>query len=144
MIKPDAVERSNVAEIISRWEKRGFKLVAMKMIEPSRTLVADHYADLKERPFYADLVSYMSTSGPVVAMVWEGKDVIRTSRVMIGATDPLKSAPGTVRADLAISVDRNAIHGSDGVEGAASEIPLWFTPSEVSNHTRVIDAKIYS
>jgi nucleoside-diphosphate kinase len=92
-----------------------------------------HYADLSARPFFKDLVHYMSTSGPVVAMVWQGKDVITTSRVMIGTTNPLVSPPGTVRADLAVNVGRNVIHGSDGVEGAASEIPLWFTAAEIVN-----------
>eukprot|EP00300_Choanocystis_sp_HF-7_P037528 c53700_g1_i1.p1 GENE.c53700_g1_i1~~c53700_g1_i1.p1 ORF type:complete len:231 (-),score=47.33 c53700_g1_i1:19-678(-) len=143
MVKPDAVERGKIADIIGRWERRGYKLVALKMIEPSKTLVSAHYADLKERPFYGDLVNYMSSSGPVVAMVWEGKNVIKTSRDMIGATDPLKSACGTVRGDLAIAVSRNSIHGSDGVEGATSEIPLWFTPAEVSNFPRLIDSKTY-
>eukprot|EP00030_Apusomonadida_sp_AF-17_P002382 a339470_2770.p2 GENE.a339470_2770~~a339470_2770.p2 ORF type:complete len:233 (-),score=104.14 a339470_2770:40-705(-) len=144
MVKPDAVERGHIADIIGRWEKRGYKLVGLKMIEPSRELVSAHYADLKERPFYGELVDYMSSSGPVVAMCWEGKDVIRTSRVMIGKTNPLESPPGTVRADLSVDVQRNSIHGSDGVDGATSEIPLWFTASEITNFERAIDKKTYA
>merc|ERR1711871_843508 len=114
-----------------RWERRGYTLVGLKMVQPSRDLAEKHYADLKERPFYNGLCEYMSSSGAVVAMVWQGKDVITTSRQMIGATDPHKSAPGTVRGDLALDIGRNVIHGSDGAEGAEAEIKLWFTKEEL-------------
>lgn len=133
MVKPDGVARGLIHDIIRRWEARGFTLVGIKILYPDRKLAEAHYADLSTRPFFADLVTYMSSAGPVVAMVWQGKDVIKTSRVMIGATNPLTSAPGTVRADLAVNVGRNVIHGSDGPEGAQAEIPLWFKPGEVIN-----------
>jgi nucleoside-diphosphate kinase len=131
MVKPEGVARGLVSEIIGRWEKRGYTLVAIKVVQPDAKLAGAHYADLSARPFFKDLVHYMSSSGPVVAMVWQGKDVIKVSRDMIGMTNPLTSPPGTVRGDLACNIGRNVIHGSDGVEGAASEIPLWFAPHEV-------------
>ena len=143
MVKPDAVQRGLITEIIGRFEKRGYKIVAMKMIEPTRELIAAHYADLSGRPFFRSLVDYASSSGPVVAFVVEGKDVIRTGRVMIGVTDPLKSAPGTIRGDLGVDIGRNSIHGSDGIDGATSEIPLWFTEAEVANYEKSVDAWTY-
>ena len=133
MVKPDGVARGVVHDIIRRWEQRGYTLVGIKILQPDRALVGAHYADLSARPFFKDLCAYMSSSGPVVAMVWQGKDVIKVSRMMIGATNPLASAPGTVRADLAVNVGRNIIHGSDGEEGARSEIPLWFKEGEIVN-----------
>ncbi|KAJ3184027.1 Nucleoside diphosphate kinase 3 [Gaertneriomyces sp. JEL0708] len=133
-IKPDGTQRRLVGEIIARFEKKGYKLVGLKAIVPSKQLAETHYADLKERPFFAGLVNYM-TSGraPVIAMVWEGKDVIRQGRKIIGATNPLDAAPGTIRADYCISVGRNVIHGSDSFESAETEISLWFKKDEVNN-----------
>ncbi|BGP06332.1 Nucleoside diphosphate kinase [Rhodotorula toruloides] len=125
MIKPDGVQRGLVGEIISRFEKRGYKLVAMKLASPSVEHLEKHYEDLKEKPFFKGLVSYMA-SGPVVAMVWEGKDAVKTGRTILGATNPLASAPGTIRGDFAIDVGRNVCHGSDAVESAKKEIALWF------------------
>ncbi|KAJ3277568.1 hypothetical protein HDU76_010311, partial [Blyttiomyces sp. JEL0837] len=121
-----------VSEVIHRFERKGYKLVAIKAIVPPKALAEEHYADLKARPFYKGLVNYM-TSGkaPVIAMVWEGKDVIRQGRRIIGATNPLEAQPGTIRGDYTISVGRNAIHGSDSFESATIEIGLWFKPSEV-------------
>ena len=120
MVKPEGVARGLVSEIIGRWEKRGYTLVGIKVLQPDAKLAGAHYADLSARPFFKDLVHYMSSSGPVVAMVWQGKDVIKVSRDMIGMTNPLTSAPGTIRGDLAVNIGRNVIHGSDGVEGGAS------------------------
>ncbi|BGP23084.1 nucleoside-diphosphate kinase [Rhodotorula toruloides] len=125
MIKPDGVQRGLVGEIIGRFEKRGYKLVAMKLAAPSVEHLEKHYEDLKEKPFFKGLVSYMA-SGPVVAMVWEGKDAVKTGRTILGATNPLASAPGTIRGDFAIDVGRNVCHGSDAVESAKKEIALWF------------------
>merc|ERR1712032_1316228 len=125
MIKPDGVQRGLVGEIIARFEKRGFKLVALKMVTASKEHLEEHYGDLKEKAFFPGLVKYMA-SGPVVAMVWEGKDVVKTGRVMLGATNPLSSAPGTIRGDYAIDVGRSICHGSDSVESAQKEIALWF------------------
>ncbi|KAJ3353224.1 Nucleoside diphosphate kinase A [Entophlyctis luteolus] len=133
-IKPDGVQRGLISEIIGRFERKGFRLVAIKAIVPSKALAEEHYADLKARPFYNGLVNYM-TSGraPVIAMVWEGIDVIKTGRKIIGATNPADAEPGTIRGDFTISVGRNAIHGSDSFESATTEISLWFKAEEVCN-----------
>ncbi|KAI8072496.1 nucleoside diphosphate kinase, partial [Gongronella butleri] len=126
-VKPDGVHRGLVGKIISRFEDRGYKLVGLKAVVPARDLTEEHYGDLKSKPFFKGLVDYMSNgSAPVVAMVWEGPDVIRQSRKIIGATNPLEAAPGTIRADYTLSVGRNAIHGSDSFESAEKEIGLWF------------------
>ncbi|SCZ96651.1 BZ3500_MvSof-1268-A1-R1_Chr4-4g07517 [Microbotryum saponariae] len=125
MIKPDGVNRGLVGEIIARFEKRGYKLVALKMVTASVEHLEKHYEDLKSKAFFPGLVKYMA-SGPVVAMVWEGKDAVKTGRVLLGATNPLASAPGTIRGDFAIDVGRNVCHGSDAVESAKAEIALWF------------------
>ncbi|ORY34801.1 nucleoside-diphosphate kinase [Naematelia encephala] len=125
MVKPDGVQRGLVGEIIARFEKRGFKLVALKMFTPSKELLEKHYADLKEKSFFPRLVAYM-LSGPVVGMVWEGLDAVKTGRAMLGATNPLASAPGTIRGDYALQVGMNVCHGSDAVETAQHEIGLWF------------------
>ena len=125
MIKPDGVQRGIVGEIISRFEKKGFKLVGMKMAQPGKEHFEKHYADLSAKGFFPSLIAY-ATSGPVVAMVWEGHNAVATGRKMLGATRPDDSAPGTIRADYAIDVGRNVIHGSDTVENANKEIVLWF------------------
>uniref|UniRef100_A0A7S3VMB5 Nucleoside diphosphate kinase n=2 Tax=Eukaryota TaxID=2759 RepID=A0A7S3VMB5_DUNTE len=125
MIKPDGVQRNLVGEIISRFERKGFKLVGLKMVTVDKGQAERHYADLSSKPFFGSLVEYIC-SGPVVAMVWEGKGVIATGRKIIGATNPANSEPGTIRGDFAIEVGRNIIHGSDAPESAAKEIALWF------------------
>jgi nucleoside-diphosphate kinase len=130
-IKPDGVQRGLVGEIIGRFERKGFKLVGLKQLTPSRELAENHYAVHRERPFFAGLVDFI-TSGPVVAMVWEGDGVIAAARLMIGATKPLEALPGTIRGDLAVNIGRNVIHGSDGAETALQEIALWFAPTELS------------
>merc|ERR1712223_1022821 len=130
MIKPDGVHRGLVGEIIKRFEAKGFKLVAMKFMQASREHLEEHYADLKKKPFFPGLVKYMA-SGPVVPMVWEGLNVVKTGRVMLGATNPADSAPGTIRGDLCVQVGRNICHGSDAVDSAAKEIALWFKPEEL-------------
>jgi len=131
-VKPDGVERGLVGNIIERFEKRGYVLVALKLVTPSSTMAAGHYDDLKEKPFFPKLVAFFS-SGPVVAMVWQGKDAIKTGRTMLGATNPLASSPGTIRGDFAIDVGRNVCHGSDSAEGAGREIPFWFKEGEIVN-----------
>jgi len=130
MLKPDAVHRGLIGDIIKRFEQKGFKLVAMKMMYASEDLLKQHYADLSSKPFFPGLVKYMS-SGPVVPMVWEGLNVVKTGRVMLGATNPADSAPGTIRGDFCIQVGRNICHGSDAVESAAKEIALWFKDEEL-------------
>ncbi|KAK0094295.1 hypothetical protein PV326_011330 [Microctonus aethiopoides] len=131
MIKPDGVQRGLVGKIIQRFEEKGFKLVAMKMVWADEALLKKHYADLAARPFFPSLVKYMS-SGPVVPMVWEGLNAVKTGRVMLGETNPKDSAPGTIRGDYCIQVGRNIIHGSDAVESAEKEIKLWFGEKESS------------
>ena len=131
-IKPDGVQRGYVADIIGRFEKKGFKLVGLKQLIPSKDLAKNHYGVHKERPFFKDLVDFIS-SGPVVAMVWEGDGVILSARKLIGATKPLEAEPGTIRGDLAIDIGRNIIHGSDGPDTASFEINLWFTNEEISD-----------
>ncbi|MFN6339119.1 MAG: nucleoside-diphosphate kinase [Cyanobacteriota bacterium] len=130
-IKPDGVQRGLVGDIIGRFERKGFKLVGLKQLTPSRELAESHYGVHRERPFFSGLVEFI-TSGPVVAMVWEGDGVIAAARLMIGATKPLEAAPGTIRGDLAVNIGRNVIHGSDGPDTATQEIGLWFAAAELS------------
>merc|ERR1712165_361584 len=130
MIKPDGVHRGLVGEIIKRFEAKGFKLVAMKFMTASKEHLSTHYADLKKKPFFPGLVEYMA-SGPVVPMVWEGVNVVKTGRMMLGETNPKDSAPGTIRGDFCIDVGRNICHGSDSIESAKKEIGMWFMPHEV-------------
>eukprot|EP01091_Cochliopodium_minus_P010712 TRINITY_DN28_c0_g1_i1.p2 TRINITY_DN28_c0_g1~~TRINITY_DN28_c0_g1_i1.p2 ORF type:complete len:154 (-),score=49.77 TRINITY_DN28_c0_g1_i1:59-520(-) len=141
-IKPDGVQRKLVGEIISRFERKGYKLVAMKLIKPSTELAQKHYEDLKDKPFFKSLVEYF-TSGPVCAMVWEGIDVVAGGRRLIGATNPRDSAPGTIRFDYCLNVGRNLIHGSDSVQSSAREISTWFTESEISVYTDNIYSQVY-
>ena len=142
MIKPDGVQRGLVGNIIERFEKKGFKLVALKFVWPTEELLQKHYSDLSSKPFFPGLVKYMS-SGPVVPMVWEGLNVVKTGRQMLGATNPADSQPGTIRGDLCIQVGRNIIHGSDSVESANKEIALWFTEKEVVGWTPAAENWIY-
>ena len=130
-IKPDGVQRGLIGEILGRFERKGFKLIALKQLTPSRELAEKHYGVHRERPFFAGLVDFI-TSGPVVAMVWEGDGVIASARNLIGATKPLEANPGTIRGDLAVNIGRNVIHGSDGSETATFEIGLWFQSSEIN------------
>jgi len=131
MLKPDAVQRGLVGEIMERFESRGFKLVACKFMAASKELLMTHYSDLSKKGFFPELIRYMS-SGPVVPMVWEGLNAVKQGRTMLGATNPKDSDPGTIRGDLCIDVGRNVIHGSDSLESAAKEIALWFKSEELS------------
>lgn len=130
MIKPDGVQRGLVGEVVSRFEKKGFKLVGMKLCQPGKERFEDHYSDLKDKPFFGGLLEYI-TSGPVCCMVWEGDNAVVSGRKMLGATKPIDSEPGTIRGDFGIDVGRNVIHGSDSVESAKKEIGLWFTEPEL-------------
>ncbi|KAF6126035.1 NME/NM23 nucleoside diphosphate kinase 4 [Phyllostomus discolor] len=129
-VKPDGVQRRLVGDVIRRFERRGFKLVGMKMLQAPESVLAEHYHDLRRKPFYPALISYMS-SGPVVAMVWEGPNVVCTSRAMIGHTDSAEAAPGTIRGDFSFHITRNVIHASNSVEEAQREIRLWFQSNEL-------------
>ncbi|XP_032929912.1 nucleoside diphosphate kinase, mitochondrial [Catharus ustulatus] len=124
--KPDALQRRLLGDIIQRFERRGFKLVAMKLLQADRRLVDQHYEQLRLKPFYPSLVAYM-TSGPVVAMVWEGYNVVRCARAMVGDS----SAVGTIRGDLSVHITRNVVHASDSVEMAQREIGFWFQRDEL-------------
>lgn len=138
LVKPDGVQRGLVGQIILRFEQRGLKLVGLKMIQMSRELAAQHYAVHEGKPFYDSLIEYI-TSGPVAAMVWEGKEAVAAARVTIGATNPAAAAAGTIRGDLAMEVGRNLVHGSDGVETAKQEVALFFQPAELVNWTRATE-----
>lgn len=133
-IKPDGVQRGLVGEIIRRFETKGFTLVGLKMLNVSRELAEEHYGVHRERPFFAGLVEFI-TSSPVVAMVWEGDGVVASARKIIGATNPLTSEPGTIRGDFGVNIGRNIIHGSDAIETAQKEIALWFTDAELVSWT---------
>ena len=135
IIKPDAVAKNVSGEIYSRFEKAGLRIVAARMVHLSREQAEGFYAVHKERPFFNDLVSFM-ISGPVMIQVLEGEDAIAKNREVMGATNPKDAAPGTIRADFAVSIDENAVHGSDGPETAAQEIAYFFQPNELCARTR--------
>ncbi|KAG8379411.1 hypothetical protein BUALT_Bualt07G0085700 [Buddleja alternifolia] len=150
MIKPDGVQRGLVGEIITRFEKKGFKLTGLKLFQCPTELAQEHYKDLQSKPFFPKLINYI-TSGPVVCMAWEGVGVVASARKLIGATNPLNAEPGTIRGDLAVqtgsnyTVDsqdsmlipfgRNVVHGSDSPENGKREIALWFKQGEVCQWT---------
>merc|ERR1739842_143908 len=141
-VKPDGVQRGLVGEIIKRFEQKGFKLLAMKMMHASVEHLEEHYADLKGKGFFPGLIKYMG-SGPVVAMVWQGQGAVKTGRQMLGATNPADSLPGTIRGDFCIQVGRNICHGSDSVDSAEKEIKLWFKPEEISSYTSCASSWVY-
>ncbi len=138
IVKPDGVQRGLVGEIIGRLERRGLKLVGMKLMQVTNELAQTHYAEHVGKPFFEGLVSYI-TSSPVVVMVFEGKKAIETARNTIGATNPANATPGTIRGDLAVEIGRNLIHGSDGPESAAREISIFFKPEELLSYSRATD-----
>lgn len=142
MIKPDGVQRNLVGEIINRFEKKGLKLVAMKMLVISRSMAEEHYQEHVGKPFFEDLVSFI-TSGPVVAMVWEGLDVIPLAREMMGKTNPSAAAPGTIRGDYAIFTGNNVVHGSDSPQSAEREINLFFKTEELLNYKKDQSSWVY-
>jgi nucleoside-diphosphate kinase len=139
-VKPDGLQRGLVGEIVSRFEKRGLKLVGLRLLQVTRQMAETHYGEHKGKPFFDGLVKFI-TSGPVVAMVWEGKDAIAIARATIGATNPASAAPGTIRGDLAIEIGRNVVHGSDGPESASREIGIFFSENElISGWSRNLDS----
>lgn len=142
LVKPDGVQRGLVGEIVGRLEKRGLQLVALKMVRISRPLAEKYYAEHRSKPFFAGLVEYV-TSGPSVAMLWDGENAVAIVRKTMGATDPSKAEPGTIRADLGLKIDRNVIHGSDSVESANREAALFFEGAEIHPYTRPHDAWIH-
>ncbi len=138
LVKPDGVQRGLIGRIVARLEQRGLKLVAMKMMRISRELAGRHYAEHRGKPFYDGLIAFI-TSGPVVAMIWEGREAVTVVRSVMGSTDPLKAAPGTIRGDLALDLGMNLIHGSDSVDRAESEMALFFRADELHDYERTVD-----
>ncbi len=138
MLKPDAVQRGLMGEILGRIEAKGHKPVALKFMRIPKELAERHYGEHKGKPFFPGLIEYM-TSGPVLVMVWEGENIIASMRTMMGATNPQNAAVGTVRGDLAQQTGRNLIHGSDGPESAKREIDLFFTGHELQDWKRSLD-----
>src|SRR5437588_4801347 len=130
LIKPDGVQRRLVGTILQRFERKGLRLVALKLVQASRELAEKHYAVHKGKPFYESLLSFL-TSGPTLAIVWEGREAVAVVRALMGPTDGTKAAPATIRGDFALSVQNNLTHGSDSAENAALEIALWFSPQEL-------------
>jgi nucleoside-diphosphate kinase len=138
LIKPDGVQRELVGEIVQRIERRGLKLVGLKMMWMSKDLAARHYAEHQGKPFYDGLIAFI-TSGPVVAMIWQGREAVSVVRSLMGATDPLKATPGTIRGDLALDHGMNLIHGSDSAARAQTEMALFFGEGELHDYERTAD-----
>ncbi len=129
-VKPDGVQRGLVGEIISRFERRGLKLIGLKLLEVTPELAEQHYGEHMGKPFYEGLVKFI-TAGPVVAMVWEGKNAIHLARNVIGATNPANASQGSIRGDLAMDIGRNVVHGSDGPESSQREVGIFFKEDEL-------------
>jgi nucleoside-diphosphate kinase len=125
LVKPDAFERALTGEVLARFERKGLRLVAMKLMQADEAIANEHYAEHAEKPFFGELVSFI-TAGPLVAAVFEGKEAVSAARQLIGATDPIEAAPGSIRGDFALEVTFNMVHGSDSDESAAREIAIWF------------------
>ncbi|MGA2671474.1 MAG: nucleoside-diphosphate kinase [Dehalococcoidia bacterium] len=142
LIKPDAIQRGLAGEIISRLERKGLKIVAMKMLHMDKKLAQRHYAIHKGKPFFDDLVNFI-TSSPLIAIVFQGKNAVDVIRQMMGETDPTKASMGTIRGDFGIDIGHNLIHGSDSLENASKEIDLFFSAEEIFNYDRELDAWIY-
>ena len=142
LVKPDAVQRGLAGEIIKRLENRGLKLVGLKLMQVSRATAEKHYGENKGKPFFEGLVDFI-TSAPVVAAVLEGTNAIEVVRATNGLTNPLKAAPGTIRADFGLEMGRNLVHASDSPASAAREIKIFFEPSELVDWTRDSDKWIY-
>jgi len=142
MIKPDGVQRGLIGEIISRIERKGLKIVAMKMLNVERELAERHYEEHRGKPFFESLIEYI-TSGPVVAMVVEGKNAVSVMRKIVGATNPQEASPGTIRGDFGMDIGRNVIHASDSPESAQREISLFFKPEEIVEYRRIDEEWVY-
>jgi nucleoside-diphosphate kinase len=141
LVKPDGVQRGLIGEIISRLERRGLKLVGMKLMQVDDPLARQHYGEHVDRPFFAGLVAFI-TSSPVVAMAWEAENAVEAVRNTMGQTNPTTSPPGTIRGDLALDIGRNLVHGSDSPESAERELALFFGAGELLDYTRANDGWI--
>jgi len=138
LIKPDAMQRGLAGTIISRLERRGLKIVAIKMLQMDKALAQRHYAVHKGKAFFNDLVDFI-TSSPIIAAVFEGEKAIETVRQTMGATDPVKASPGSIRGDFGLDIQQNLVHGSDSAENAEKEMSLFFTPEEIFNYPKKTD-----
>ena len=134
LLKPDAVQRRLIGELTGRFERKGLRLVGLKLLQAPKETAEKHYAVHKGKPFYDSLLSFL-TSGPTVAMVWEGREAVAACRNIMGLTDGVKAPPGTIRGDYAITIQNNLVHGSDSSENAAVEIALWFKPDELVSYS---------
>lgn len=142
MVKPDGVQRSLVGEIISRFEKKGLQLVGLKLMQIPQETAAKHYGEHKEKSFYGELIDFI-TSGPVVAMVWEGLNAVSVARTMMGKTNPAEAAPGTIRGDFAVFMGNNVVHGSDAIDSAEREISIFFSADELVDYKKATDVWVY-
>ncbi|MHC1578769.1 MAG: nucleoside-diphosphate kinase [Dehalococcoidia bacterium] len=142
LIKPDAIQRGLAGEIISRLERKGLKIVAMKFLHVDRNLAQRHYAVHTGKAFFEDLVNFI-TSSPLIAIVFQGKNAVAMIRQMMGETDPAKASSGTIRGDFGIDITHNLVHGSDSLENAAKEIDLFFSAQEIVDYGRELDTWIY-
>lgn len=141
LVKPDGVQRGLIGEIIGRFERRGLKLLGLKFMQMSNELAEQHYGEHVGKPFYNDLLAYI-TSGPIVAMVWEGKNAVAAARATIGATKPYEATAGSIRGDFGMEMGRNLVHGSDSVDSGEREAALFFSPAELVAWERLTDAWI--
>ncbi|MFA5537231.1 MAG: nucleoside-diphosphate kinase [Bacillota bacterium] len=142
MIKPDGVQRNLTGKIISRLEDKGYKLVALKMLQLTEEQAKTHYIEHIEKPFFPSVLAYI-TSGPVVAMVWEGRNAVKGIRKLMGATDPRDAEPGTIRGDFGIDISKNVIHGADSPESAQRELDIYFATTELLSYQKSLDDWIY-
>lgn len=142
MVKPDGVHRNLVGNIVSRFENKGYKLVAAKLMNITKEVAEEHYGEHKDKPFFSELVDFI-TSSPAFAMVWEGENVIATARKMMGETNPQDAAPGTIRGDFGVTVGKNIIHGSDSAESADREINLFFNETDLLTYSKQDSTWVY-
>jgi len=142
MVKPDGVQRALISVVMCRFENRGLKLIAAKLVAPKQDHFEHHYADHKGKAFFNGLVRFM-LSGPVFAMVWQGTNAVKVGRSLVGETNPVNSLPGTIRGDYCLEMGRNVIHASDTVENAEKEISLWFNTNELLTYTRADEKFVY-
>jgi len=143
MVKPDGVQRAHIGDIITRIERAGLKIVAMKILQVTREQAEKHYAVHKDKPFYAGLIEYI-TNGPAVAMVVEGRDAVKHARRLVGATDPHDALPGSIRGDYGLNIERNIVHAADSVENAKIEYSIYFDEEELIVYTRIDEAQLYA
>lgn len=142
LVKPDGVQRGLTGEVIARLERRGLKMIGLKMVNVSQELAEEHYAVHEGKPFYEPLIEYI-TSSPVVAMVVEGTEAIAAVRKVAGATNPIEAGPGTIRADFALEIGRNIVHASDAPDTAEFEVALWFNEDDLCPYERATDVWVY-